>query len=41
VAVDPTNLEEGTQKFYFKVSTSVNGETVEVEEPSTFIFTGV
>lgn len=41
VAVDPTNLEEGTQKIYFKVSTSVNGKTVEVEEPSTFIFTGV
>jgi cytochrome c oxidase accessory protein FixG len=41
VAVDPYNLEEGTQKIYFKVSTTVNGEVVEVEEPSTFIFTGV
>ena len=41
VAVAPVNLDEGTQKIYFKVSTFVNGEIVEVEEPSTFIFTGV
>lgn len=41
VAVAPSNLEEGTQKIYFTVSTSVNGEIVEVEEPSTFIYTGV
>lgn len=41
VAVDPINLEEGTQKIYFKVTTSVNGEIVESIEPSTFIFTGV
>lgn len=41
IAVAPINLEEGTQKIYFRVSTSVNGEIVEVEEPSTFIFTGV
>lgn len=41
IAVDPSNLEEGTQKIYFKVTTSVNGDIVEVEEPSTFIFTGV
>lgn len=41
VAVAPENLEQGTQKIYFKVTTSVNGEIVEVEEPSTFIFTGV
>ena len=40
VAVDPVNLEEGTQKIYFKVSTSVNGEIVESTEPSTFIYTG-
>jgi len=41
VAVAPMNLKKGTQKIYFKVSTSVNGKIVEVEEPSTFIFTGV
>ncbi len=41
VAVDPINLEEGTQKIYFRVTTSVNGEIVESTEPSTFIFTGV
>jgi cytochrome c oxidase accessory protein FixG len=41
VAVNPNNLEEGTQKIFFKVSTSVNGEVVEVEERSTFIYTGV
>jgi cytochrome c oxidase accessory protein FixG len=40
VAVDPANLEEGTQKIYFKVTTSVNGEVVESIEPSTFIYTG-
>lgn len=41
VAVDPQYLEEGTQRIYFKVTTSVNGNIVEVEERSTFIFTGV
>lgn len=41
VAVDPANLEEGTQKITFKVQTSVNGELVEVQENTTFIFTGV
>ena len=41
VAVNPNNLEQGTQKIYFKVTTMVNGEIVEVQEPSTFIFTGV
>jgi len=41
VAVDPSNLQEGTQKIYFKVSTSMNGKIVESTEPSTFIFTGV
>lgn len=41
VAVDPSNLEEGTQKIYFRVTTRVNGEIVESTQPSTFIFTGV
>ncbi|MFT4653714.1 MAG: cytochrome c oxidase accessory protein FixG [Kangiellaceae bacterium] len=41
VAVNPNNIEQDTQKIYFRVSTSVNGEIVEVEERSTFIFTGV
>lgn len=41
VAVDPYNLKKGTQTIYFKISTTVNGDIVEVEEPSTFIFTGV
>ena len=40
VAVDPANLKEGPQKFYFRVSTTVNGEIVETTEPSTFIYTG-
>lgn len=40
VAID--NLEEGTQKMYFHVDTvNAQGETIEVEEPTTFIFTGV
>jgi polyferredoxin len=42
VATDPSNLEVGTQKIYFHVSTSdEQGDTIEVEEPTTFIFTGV
>ena len=41
IAVAPDNLKIGTQKIHFKVTTSVNGSIVEVEEPSTFIFTGV
>ncbi|MFC4700438.1 cytochrome c oxidase accessory protein CcoG [Glaciecola siphonariae] len=42
VATDPSNLEVGTQKIYFRVSTlDEQGDTIEVEEPSTFIFTGV
>jgi cytochrome c oxidase accessory protein FixG len=42
VASDPSNLEVGTQKIYFHVSTTDDqGDTIEVEEPSTFIFTGV
>jgi polyferredoxin len=40
VAVDPVNLKEGTQKIYFNVSTSVNGEVIESTEASTFIYTG-
>lgn len=42
VAVEPSQLEVGTQKIRFHVSTrDDNGEIIEVEEPSTFIFTGV
>ncbi|WP_395344887.1 cytochrome c oxidase accessory protein CcoG [Ningiella sp. W23] len=42
VASDPYNLEVGTQKIYFHVSTTDSeGDIIEVEEPSTFIFTGV
>lgn len=42
VASAPDNLEVGTQKIYFHVMTTDNdGEIIEVEEPSTFIFTGV
>ena len=42
VATDSSNLEVGTQKIYFHVSTSdEQGDTIEVEEPTTFIFTGV
>jgi cytochrome c oxidase accessory protein FixG len=41
VAISPDNLEVGSETIYFKVSTMLNGEIVEVEEPSTFIFTGV
>jgi cytochrome c oxidase accessory protein FixG len=41
VAVDPYTLEPGTQTIYFHVSTSVNGEVIEVKEPTTFIYTGV
>ncbi len=42
VAVNPYELEVGTQKIYFKVTTiKQEGEVVSVEEPSTFIFTGV
>jgi cytochrome c oxidase accessory protein FixG len=41
VAVNPNSLEEGTQRIYFKVTTSVNGDIVEVKTRSTFIFTGV
>lgn len=40
VAVDPVNLEAGTQKIYFRVRASVNGEIVESKEPSTFIYMG-
>jgi cytochrome c oxidase accessory protein FixG len=42
VASDPSNLEVGTQKIYFHVSTrDEQGDTIEVEEATTFIFTGV
>nr|WP_136250651.1 cytochrome c oxidase accessory protein CcoG [Ningiella ruwaisensis] len=42
VATAPENLEIGTQKIYFHVSTAdEKGDVVETEEPSTFIFTGV
>lgn len=40
VAVAPEKLQEGTQKLYFKVATTLNGEVVETVEPSTFIYTG-
>lgn len=40
LAVDPMDLEEGTQTIYFRVATSVNGEVIESTEPSTFIYTG-
>lgn len=40
VSVDPKYLEQGAQKLYFKVSTSINGQVVETKEPSTFIYTG-
>lgn len=42
VATDPGNLEVGTQKIQFHVSTTdENGKVIKVEESSTFIFTGV
>ncbi|WP_371194124.1 cytochrome c oxidase accessory protein CcoG [Glaciecola sp. SC05] len=42
VATEPENLEVGTQKIRFHVSTvDDNGDIIEVEEPTTFIFTGV
>lgn len=41
VAIDPSNLEIGTQSISFSVSTSVNGKMIEKIEPTTFIFTGV
>lgn len=40
VSADPENLQEGTQKLYFKVTTTLNGEVVETVQPSTFIYTG-
>ncbi|MBT1450355.1 cytochrome c oxidase accessory protein CcoG [Glaciecola sp. XM2] len=41
VAVDPNNLEIGTQKIFFNVRTNDDPDNVvETEEPSTFIFTG-
>jgi cytochrome c oxidase accessory protein FixG len=42
VAVDPANLELGTQKIYFRVSTNDDEDNVvETEEATTFIFTGL
>lgn len=42
VAVNPYNLEEGTQTIHFHVRTiKADGEVVEVKEPTTFIYTGV
>jgi len=41
VAVDPFSLEAGTRNIVFRVSTTVNGELVEIESPTTFIYTGV
>lgn len=41
VAIDPMGIEAGTRTIYFKVSTRVNGELVELETPTTFIYTGV
>ena len=41
VAVDPMSIEAGTISIYFRVTTTVNGELVEIESPTTFIYTGV
>lgn len=41
VAVDPYSIEAGTKTIYFRVTTMVNGELVELESPTTFIYTGV
>lgn len=41
VAVDPMSIEAGTINIYFRVTTTVNGELVEIETPTTFIYTGV
>jgi len=42
VAVDPANLELGTQKIYFRVSTNDDQDNVvEKETATTFIFTGL
>ncbi|MGQ8364932.1 cytochrome c oxidase accessory protein CcoG [Glaciecola sp. 1036] len=42
IGVSPDNLEVGTQKIYIHVSTvTAQGDTIEVSEPTTFIFTGV
>jgi cytochrome c oxidase accessory protein FixG len=42
VAVDPVNLELGTQRIYFRVSTNDDQDNVvETEEATTFIFTGL
>lgn len=42
VATDPDNLKVGTQKIYFRVTaTDDDGGLIEIEAPTTFIFTGV
>ena len=41
VAVDPYSIEAGTRTINFNVSTTVNGELVEANSPTTFIYTGV
>ncbi len=41
VAVDPSDLEIGTEQIYISVrTTDENGETIVVDESTTFIFTG-